>query len=99
MKIIDNNAFHDQEKIEDVLHRLEVQLEECDSMFKAAQANRMSDALFIDNKEWIALNEAESDCLKQRERNKVNRDENYAKEVKRLHSQFNNNIDNGSTTI
>lgn len=102
MMIIDNSSFRNHKKIEvleNVLHRLEEQLEEYDSMFNTAEANRMTDSLYIGNKEWIALNEAESDCLKQRERNKVNRDENYAKEVKRLNSQFNNNIDNGSTTI
>lgn len=99
MKIIDNNAFRDQEKIEDVLHRLEVQLEECDSMFKVAQANRMSDALFIDNKEWIALDEAESNCLLKHERIKDNRDEDYAKEAKRLRSQYINKTDNWSTPI
>lgn len=102
MKNIDSNAFHNpakKEVLEDVLHRLKVQLEECDSMFIVAEANRMSDALYIDNKEWIALDEAESNCLMKHERIKDNRDEDYAEEVKRLHSQFANNIDNVSTPI
>lgn len=76
-----------REELEQVLHKLEIQLEELDEMFKTAENNKATTALYTDNNEWISLEERELNLLRNRDSKKEERNEDYSKETKRLFSQ------------